>query len=511
MRALFVASEVVPFAKVGGLADVTGALPVELEKLGLEIAVILPFYHCVRSNAERLSLTDMSVSVELGGQLRTARIWKSNLPGSNAPVFLIEQDDLYDREGIYNSSRGAYKDNNARFIFFNKAALELVRVLGVDFDVIHANDWMTGLIPVYLRTIYANDPHFKGTSSVFTIHNLAHKGLLSPGAVKLTGLAGCPEIQRMMINGRVSLLKGAIVYSDVITTVSRRYAKEIQTAEFGEGLEELLRSRSDDLFGILNGIDYSVWNPETDRLIPVDYSARDLSGKAACKAALQRDSGLPVREAVPLFGIVCRLCEQKGLDILMKALEDFLALGVQLILLGAGGHVYERFFKKAAERHPDQMAVTIGFDEALAHRIEAGADIFLMPSKFEPCGLNQMISLKYGTVPIVRRTGGLADTIMQCSGESVKDANGFSFDSQLESDFLACAMQAILRYRNPEDWKCLVLNGMSQDWSWKKSAVAYVSLYEHAGSCKYTAMGQVNEHARENSSLRDGGRQGVEA
>ncbi|MHB0976149.1 MAG: glycogen synthase GlgA [Candidatus Aquicultorales bacterium] len=489
MRALFVASEVVPFAKVGGLADVAGALPVELEKLGFEAAVVLPFYRFVRSNAERLTLTDTSVSIELGGRIRTARIWKSNLPNSNVPVYLIEQDDLYDRDGIYNSPSGVYKDNNARFIFFNKAALELVRVLDVDFDVIHANDWMTGLVPVYLRTIYADDSHFKGTSSVFTIHNMAHKGLLSPKDVKLTGLSGCPELEDMKIDGRVSLLKGAIAHSDLITTVSRRYAEEIQTAEFGEGLEELLTTRSDDLVGILNGIDYSVWNPETDRLIPAEYSARDISGKAACKAALQRDSSLPVREAVPLIGIICRLCDQKGLDILMETLEDFLALGVQLILLGSGDRVYESFFQEAAERHPDQVAVTIGFDEALAHRIEAGVDMFLMPSRFEPCGLNQLISLKYGTVPIVRKTGGLADTIVHCSGESLEDANGFSFDSQRESDFLACIKQAILYYRNRKDWKCLVLNGMSQDWSWKKSAAEYVNLYEHAHSRKFTAIG----------------------
>ncbi|MHB0976152.1 MAG: glycogen synthase GlgA [Candidatus Aquicultorales bacterium] len=483
MRALFVTTEVAPFAKFGGLGDVSAALPVELAKLGIDARVVLPLYRHVRNAVERLEKACV-IQVTLGGASVSCQVWRSAMPNSDVPIYFLENNDLYDREEIYGLKGKEFEDNYKRFFFLNKGALELARALGVDFDVIHVNDWMTGLIPVYLRTIYADDPHFKGTCCVFTIHNLANKGLISGEKFKLSGVADRREAESAVIDGEFCMIRGAIIHSDIITTVSWQYAKEIKTAEFGEGSEEFLRSRSDSLFGILNGIDYSVWNPETDHLIPFHYSVRDLSGKAACKIALQREGGLPGREDVPLFGIICRLSEQKGLDILVETIDEFLNLDVQLVLLGAGGEEYESFFKVIAERYPGKMVANIRFDEALAHRIEAGADMFLMPSKFEPCGLNQMISLKYGTVPIVRRTGGLADTITNYTGENLQIANGFSFNSMGGSDLLACVKRAVLLYKDQPRWRRLMLNGMGQDWSWETSARKYAELYEIALSQK---------------------------
>ncbi|MCL5291903.1 MAG: glycogen synthase [Actinobacteria bacterium] len=481
-----------------------GTLPVELAKLGLDVSVILPLYRHVRASAERLERTNMEITVALGDGLSTAEIWRSNMPNSDVPIYFIEQNELYDREGIYGLTGGDYEDNDKRYAFLSRVSLELAKILGVGSDVIHVNDWPTGSIPIYLKSIYADDPYFKNAVSIFTIHNLAHKGLFSKETIEFAGLSGRPEVKDMSLDGQISYLKGALTHADVITTVSCRYAKEIQTKEFGEGFDELLRYRSDNLFGILNGIDYSVWNPKTDRLIPFNYSAEALSGKAACKAALQRENDLPEREDVPLFGIVCRLCDQKGLDILAEILDDFLSLDVQLVLLGSGTENYEKLFKEEEARYPRKVAANIGFNEGLAHRIEAGADMFLMPSRFEPCGLNQMISLKYGTIPVVRRTGGLADTIVHCAGENLLEANGFSFGSLRGEDLLACITGAISLYKNGEDWKQLMLRGMEQDWSWRKSAGQYVSLYEYALDRKRTSSGSVNEDARTNVGLSDG-------
>ncbi|MCL5291906.1 MAG: glycogen synthase GlgA [Actinobacteria bacterium] len=492
MRILFVTTEAVPFAKFGGLGDVSGTLPVELAKLGLDVSVVLPLYRHARANAERLEPTDLTISIPLGETPSAARVWRSNMPNSDVPIYFLEQNDLYDREEMYGLKGEEYEDNYRRFYFLNRGALELARALGIGFDVVHVNDWMTGLIPIYLKTIFKEDPYFKETVSVFTIHNLGNLGLISRKNFELMGLSGRPEVEEMALDGEICQLKGALIYSDVLNTVSRQYAKEVQTAEFGEGFEELLRSRSDDLFGILNGIDCSIWNPETDRLIPFNYAAENLSGKAACKAALQRENGLPERGDVPLLGIVCRLSEQKGLDMLVEVFEDFLALDVQLVLLGTGVPEYEDFLRDAAERYPTKLAANIKFDEPLSHRIEAGADIFLMPSRFEPCGLTQMISLKYGTVPVVRRTGGLADTITDYATTNLEEANGFSFNSMQGRDLLACTKRAISLYQDRAEWKRLMLNGMKQEWSWRKSAREYVKLYEHALSRKFAVMGPSN-------------------
>lgn len=484
MRVLFATSEAVPFAKVGGLGDVAGALPIEIAKLGVDVQVVMPLYRQVRSHADRLEDTGLDVSVALGADEIKARLWRSTLPNSQVPIYFLESDRLYDREGIYGPSGGKYEDNHLRFFFLSRGSLELARVLGASFDIIHAQDWPTGLIPAYLRSLYSDDPFVKDAVSIFTIHNLAHKGLFSLDKVTTAGLGGYSGIRDMVVAGKLSLLKAALSYADALTTVSCRYASEIQTEEFGEGFEDLLASRAEDVHGILNGIDYSVWNPETDTLIPSNYSAGDLSGKARCKADLQRKTGLAERDDVPVVGIVCRFCEQKGLDLVVDILDRLLVHDVQLVVLGTGDPEFETRFRDAAAANPGKVAAIIGFNETMAHQIEAGSDMFLMPSKFEPCGLNQMISLKYGTIPIVRATGGLADTIVDCAVnrpvESQPEVNGFSFDSSKAGDLLASIENAISLHGNRDEWERLVVRGMKQDWSWRRSARKYVALYESA-------------------------------
>jgi starch synthase len=473
MEILFVASEVAPFSKTGGLGDVMGALPKALAALGHRVSVVTPRYGSIDPAARGLERLDGAVRVH--GHPTT--LWIA--PGE-APVYFVEHEGLFGgRKGLYSDGGHDYPDNAQRFAYLARAALALPAALGRRTRIVHLNDWQTGLAPWLLRHEHRDDPALAGARTVFTIHNLAYQGVFPKGVVPALGLPW--EVFRydaMEFHDGLNLLKAGLVYADALTTVSPTYAKEILGPEQGFGLDALLRHRAGDLTGILNGIDVHGWDPETDPHLPAHYSARDLSGKAACKAALQQELGLPVRADVPLLAMVSRLATQKGLDLVAAALPELLATtDVQLALLGSGAREYEALFARLAEERPDRVAARIGFDEGLAHRIEAAADVFLMPSHYEPCGLNQMYSLRYGTVPVVRAVGGLEDTVEDFDGW--RRGTGFKFRPYAPDALLLAIRRALDARRDARAWRELVLRGMAQDNSWEQSARRYEALYEH--------------------------------
>jgi len=487
MKVVLVASEVAPFSKTGGLADVTGSLPRALHKLGIDALVITPFYRCVRDNVERLGLElhreGAEIRVPMGDWESGGAILRSELPDSAVPVYLLDSPGYYDRVGLYNRPQDGseHEDNSERFIFLCRGALELCLELGIAPDVFHCHDWQTGPLPVYLKTLYRD--RLPDTASLFTVHNIEYQGIFWHGDMKLTGLDSALFNWRMLeYYGNLSFLKAGLVGGDVLTTVSKKYAEEIQTDEYGAGLEGVVRERADDLFGIVNGVDYGVWNPETDQAIPVNYSQDDLCGKAACKQALQEEFGLPQRDDVPLVGMISRLVGQKGFDLLATAMPELMTKEIQFAILGTGEARYHEFLSGLRAKYPDKVGVMLSFSEQAAHRVEAGSDMFLMPSRYEPCGLNQLYSLKYGTVPIVRATGGLADTVIDYgqSKGSNREANGFVFERYAKGALLDAVNRALKLYANSEEWHKLRLAGMPQDWSWDRSAREYCEAYKRA-------------------------------
>jgi starch synthase len=464
-RILMVASECAPLAKTGGLADVLGALPAALQGLGEDVAVVLPRYGSTDVKAVRRIYDRMPV--HLGPAYYDTSIY---LAPQEFPVYLVDCPPLYDRPGLYGEAGVDYPDNHIRFAVLARAALGVARFI-FRADVLHCHDWQTGLVPAYLRTTFSTDPTFIGVRTLFTIHNLGYQGLFPKTAMAdaaLNGALYAPD--GMEFFGRVSYIKGGIMLADALNTVSPTYAREIQTPEYGFGLDGALRARSNVLTGILNGVDYREWSPDVDTLIPANYSADDLSGKRVCKQRLVEEFALPA-EAMdcPLAGIVARFTRQKGADILADAMGEILASGVYLVALGTGDPEYEEFFRRIQAENPGRVAVRIGFDNGLAHLVEAGADMFLMPSRYEPCGLNQMYSLRYGTVPVVRATGGLNDTI--------EEDTGFKF-AEYSGPALAGAVRAAAgAYADAEAWREMMRRGMRQDFSWKASAEAYGALY----------------------------------
>ena len=484
MKVILVSPEIVPFAKTGGLADVAGALPQALSKLGHEVHVFMPLYRHVVDGGFDLEATGVELSFPVYHRRQKGVVWKSFFPGTSVPVYFVEHDGFFYRRQLYGDARGAYSDNSERFAFFSRAVVEAVVALGLEPDIFHMNDWQSALIAAYLKTVFAGGPVLGGTASLLTIHNLAYQGLFPKWEFNFTGLRWEHfNWKELEYHGKANFLKGGIVFADLINTVSKKYSREIQTAEFGAGLEAVLSARSDDLFGILNGVDYGSWNPATDSLIPANYTPADTSGKARCKAELQKINDLPQKPGVPLVGIVSRLADQKGFDILGESIEEIMKLGMQLVVLGTGEQKYHDLFRKIAEMHPEKTGINIRYDNKLAHMIEAGSDIFLMPSRYEPCGLNQMYSLKYGTVPVVRATGGLADTITDCTEKTLKEgsANGFSFSKYGAAELVKTLRRAVETCaKKPKVWKKLVATGMNQDFSWDRSAREYVSLYEKA-------------------------------
>ena len=483
MRILFVTAEAVPYAKTGGLADVAGAVPRSLRSLGHDVALILPLYRQARERAPgQIDDTGVELTVPLGAYSVKAALRRTTLPDSTVPIYLVDQPALYDRAQLYGTPEGDYPDNAERFIFYARAVLAATKALGWAPDVYHCNDWQTALIPAHLCCHVDGDPFYRASRTLLTVHNLAYQGLFPAQAFKLTGLDERHfNWKELEFYGKLNLLKGGLVHADLLSTVSKRYAKEIQTEEFGCGMEDILAARAGDLFGIINGIDYTVWNPATDPLIPANYAPDGLAGKLACKRHLQRLSGLPESDA-PLLGMISRLDPQKGLDMIAEVFDDLMAFDLQFVLLGTGREEYHELFAKLARKHPAKFAAHITFDNQLAHQIEAGCDMYLMPSRYEPCGLNQLYSLKYGTVPVVRRTGGLADTITNCTPTALakETANGFSFESYKPRALLATVRRALKLFADRRAWRRLQLAGMRQDWSWDKSAREYLELYARA-------------------------------
>jgi len=467
MKILMVASEAAPFAKTGGLADVVGSLPAALKALGHEVAVLLPRYAAVDLKSAR-RVYDW-LPVWLPPKRYDTSIY---LQERETPFYFLDYPPLFDRPGFYTEEGVDYPDNHIRFALLAQAALQFSRNVWRP-DILHGHDWQAGLLPVYLQTLYGNDPTFMGIRTLFTVHNVGYHGLFPEEALAEIGLEGTGVFRPGGIEffGKVCYLKGGLNYSDALNTVSPTYAREIQTPEYGFGLDGVLRARSQVLSGILNGADYTEWNPETDPHIAAHYSRTDLSGKRICKQDLVKTFELPPEAMdAPLIGIVSRFTSQKGADLIAQAADGLVNEGYYMAALGAGEPQYEELFQGIAARHPGRIAVRLGYDNPLAHKIEAGADMFLMPSRYEPCGLNQIYSLRYGTVPVVRATGGLDDTI--------EPGTGFKF-WQYSGDALVGALHAAREaFANPEGWQAMMLAGMAKDFSWRASAAEYSRLYQ---------------------------------
>jgi starch synthase len=495
LRILYAAAEVAGFAKTGGLADVAAALPRALARRGLEGAVVLPLYRCVRQGPRPLTPTGLTLRVPIGGREVSGALWRSTLAGSDVPVYLVEQPDHFERDdpargaGIYQftdagGGRRDYADNCERFAFFGRAILEAPRLLGWWPDVLHLNEWHTALVPVYLREVYrTQDPAYRRLRTLFTIHNMGYQGIFSADDFGRTGLPWrLFNFEQLEYYGHLNCLKAGILFADRLSAVSPTYAREIQILPYGHGLQSLLAARRDRLAGILNGVDYGAWDPSSDPFLPRTYDRTTVvPGKAAAKQALQRRLGLPEQPHATVLGMIARLVEQKGMDLLGEALPALLRQDVQVVVLGEGDPRYHEMLSDLQARFPERLGLRLAQDEVLAHLIQAGADVFLMPSLFEPCGLVQLYALRYGTVPVVRATGGLADTVVNATPETLAagTATGFTFGPPLARLFLEAVERALSLYRQrPEEWLALMRVGMAQDWSWNRSAAEYEWVYE---------------------------------
>lgn len=481
LKILFAAAEAAPFAKTGGLGEVVGDLPRYLQRMGHDVRVVLPRYYSIDPQRYDLKLLPGTLVVPMGiiGDMYCS-VWEGRLPKSEVPVYFLEHDGLYGRDGIYGVDNVAFMDNDNRYVFLSKAALELPKLLGWQPDILHAHDWHTAAVPLLLNTSYRNDPQLADAATILTIHNMQYQGEFYPGLMEVLDV-GWDQFTFLGLekDDQVNLLKGGIYQATLLNTVSQGYAREIQTAAFGWGLEGVLRERSADLYGILNGVDYEEWNPAADRYLPASYSSDDLSGKAVCKRALQRRFGLPEID-VPLFGVVSRMVAQKGTDLLAEAIHEMLKLDIQLVVVGTGEPWAHFFFGGMAHRHPERVGCFIGYDNALAHLVEAGSDFFLMPSAFEPCGLNQMYSLAYGTPPLVRATGGLDDSVENFD-EATLAGDGFKFWSHTAAALYDTVGWATWTYyNNPAGLAALRKNGMAKRFTWQAAAQAYDQLYRQA-------------------------------
>ncbi|MFZ5516428.1 MAG: glycogen synthase GlgA [Candidatus Zhuqueibacterota bacterium] len=484
LKILYISSEIAPFAKTGGLADVAGALPKILKENEHDIRLFMPKYASI--NERKFTLREVirlkDIIVPLGNKTAAANVKSAFLPDSKVQVYFIENKEYFNRPDFYidPETNKDWPDNAERFIFFSRAALEILKILHWQPDIIHCNDWQSALIPLYLKTIFKDDPFFAETHSLLSIHNIAFQGVFEPEILPLMGVPDDLYYKESPIEfwGKINFLKGGIVYADVINTVSKNYAKEIQsTDEFGRGLQFELRKRNIDLYGIVNGIDYSVWDPEIDTLIAANYSRRDLTGKAANKKFLVESLGLNYDENAAVIGTVSRLTDQKGFDLIAEALDEMLKMNVQYILLGTGDEMYHKLFEKFAQKYPKKISVNLKFDNQLAHQIEAGCDMFLMPSQFEPCGLNQLYSLKYGTIPIVRATGGLVDTVKKIDSD-LKRGWGFVFTDYSSRAMLDEVRRAVESFKDKENWRMLMSRAMKLDFSWRMATEKYERLYE---------------------------------
>jgi len=470
------ASEALPYSKSGGLADVTGVLPGHLARLGHRVLLFVPYYRETRARFPRLPRAHAPLDLPFPGHDVRVEILRHE-PAPGVSVLLVREDEAFDRAHLYGNSDGDYWDNAGRYAFFCRAVLASLQALGEHPDVIHAHDWQTALLPLYLRQRPDFAGPLAGTPSLITVHNLAYQGIFPADAMTYTGI---PEYlfhpRGIEYFGRINLLKGGLLYADAITTVSPRYSEEIRTPEFGEGLDGVLRERAAAIHGILNGVDHEQWNPETDPFLPARYSAAAPAGKARCKEALLKEFGLEGGPAVPLFATISRLAGQKGFDLIAGAVPALAARGLRYCILGSGDRHYQELFTALARKFPGRIAVRIGYDDALAHLIEAGADCYLMPSRFEPCGLNQMYSLRYGTIPVVRGVGGLVDTVEHFD-PARGSGTGFVFRDYDVTGLLWAVDEALAAYGRRRDWTRLRANAMAADFSWETSAHSYVELY----------------------------------
>ncbi len=482
LKILFLASEVDPLAKTGGLADVAGALPIALHELGCDIRIATPFYRHIKEGNFDIELFMKGITVQVGRLRLTDDVYCTYL-NKKVPVYLFNKEEFYDRNQLYGTHNGDYFDNVERFVYLSKGALEFCLKSEFIPDIIHCNDWHAALVPVYLKTLYKEEPLFKRTASVLTIHNLAYQGIYPPDEYSVTGLPNelyTPE--GIEFWGNINFLKGGILFADAITTVSKRYSHEIQSPEFGFGLDDILRNRRADLYGILNGVKYSVWDPSVDPFIAKKYDVSHLSGKKACKKdlvnALHMD---PSYMNKPILAVISRLTEQKGCDLLGEIVNELMRMDVGFVLLGEGERKYNKMFGAVRREHIGKAGIIIGYNNQLAHKIMAGADIFLMPSRYEPCGLTQMYALRYGAVPIVRDTGGLSDTIQEFVPETGK-GTGFKFLDYSASSFMEEIKNALQLFENKNMWTRIVKNGMKADFSWKRSAQKYLEVYKKASA-----------------------------
>jgi starch synthase len=483
MKVAYIASEAVPYAKTGGLADVAGALPKALEELGCDVKLFIPKYAGVDELKNNLHYSwDVGeIKIRINEEFRSVHLHRGKLPGSNVEVNLIDCPYYFFRSSIYTDD----PDEDERFILFSKGIIEVLIRSNWQPDVIHCNDWQTGLIPLYIKNNYKAYKIFNNTASLFTIHNIGYQGLFPKESLINADIDAkyfYPE-GPVEFYDKVSFIKTGIVFSELINTVSKTYAQEILTPEYGAGLDGILTDRKDDIYGILNGIDYSAWDPRHDSLIPFRFSMNYLTGKQKNKKFLLDHLNIPFDDKTPVIGIVSRMVSQKGFDIFTDVIDDLMKLDAQWVILGNGQPEYEELFQTLAAAFPQKITAYIGFNNELSHLVEAGADIFLMPSLYEPCGLNQMYSLRYGTVPVVRKTGGLADTVLdwdEMKQKGLETGTGFSFTNYNGKDMLDALQRAIETYKDKKVWRKIQINGMKEDYSWEHSAKEYIMLYNKA-------------------------------
>jgi len=487
MRILIVTPEANPFARSGGLAEVISALACSLSRLGHQVLVAMPLYRQVRESGQPLHFTGRTLSIPLSLKNLPAEIHQAEM-GPGLTFYFIAQDGLYNREGLYGTAYGDFEDNAERFIFFSRAVVEMIEALDLAPDVCHCQEWHTGLVPVYLRTLYRDRPRLFALPVLYTVHNVGYQGIFSSYDFPLTGLGWeLLSPKALEFYGRINLMKGGLVFADLINTVSHRYREEILTPEYGFGLEGVFQERAQDLFGIVEGVDYQRWNPSKDHYLASTYDSDNLEGKKACKEALIHRFGLSLPPNHPLVGMTTRLYERKGIDLVEAILDELISLGVGFVLQGTGEERHQYLLQEIAARHPGRIGLSLTYTDELAHQIIAGADICLMPSRYEPCGLDQLYCLRYGTVPVVRATGGLDETIQQYD-PATRTGNGFKFSDYTPGAFLAAVKQALALYQDQTAWQALMRHNMTLDFSWDRVAPQYVELYERAREKRRQAL-----------------------
>jgi starch synthase len=480
MRILIITPEANPFARSGGLAEVTYALAWALVKLGHQVSLVLPFYRQVRESGRPITSTGVTVSVPLSFKTLTAEIFTYQID-PNLNFYFVGQDTLFNREGLYGTAYGDFDDNAERFIFFSRAVVEMIEPLNLKLDACHAHEWQTGLVPVYLRTAYCDRPTLKSLPVVYTVHNVGYQGLFSSYDLPLTGLGWeLLSPKGLEFYGKLNFMKGGVVFADLITTVSAKYREEILTPEYGFGLEGLFRERAQELYGILEGVDYVRWNPEKDEFLSANYDRHNLAGKKTCKAALLERFGLKVSPQRPLIGMATRFFERKGIDLVENIMDDLMDLDVGLVIQGTGEERHHYILQEMSLKYHKRLGLVIGYSEELAHQIIAGVDVFLMPSRYEPCGLDQLYCLRYGTIPVVRATGGLDETVKEFD-PARRQGTGFKFNSYSPAELLGAVKRALFVYQQPQVWEALMKSNMDLDYSWTKTAAPkYVELYRLA-------------------------------